>query len=67
MGRATANVKLIDGDHAELILESVREDSVDRQSVALRREANRWKITSVSSTARTIPKIPYGTPVDAQQ
>ncbi|MDB5347442.1 MAG: hypothetical protein JWP89_5819 [Schlesneria sp.] len=67
MGWATANVKLIDADHAELILESIREDSVDRQSVTLRREANRWKITSVSSTDRTIPKIPYGTPVDASQ
>jgi hypothetical protein len=67
MGRATANVKLIDADHAELVLESIREDSVDRQSITLRREANRWKITSISSTDRTIPKIPYGTPVDAQQ
>jgi hypothetical protein len=67
MGRATANVKLIDANHAELVLESIRHDSVDRQSVTLRRETNRWKITSISSIDRTIPKIPYGTPVDAQQ
>jgi hypothetical protein len=67
MGRATANLKLIDADHAELVLEHIRQDSVDRQSITLRREDNHWKITSASASDRTIPTIPYGTPVDAQR
>jgi hypothetical protein len=60
VGIVTAPIR-IDADRAEFLLERVRREYVERQTVTLRVIAGDWRIVGLSPVERHVPEFRYGT------